>query len=485
MATPSNLAGFSSSVTTTNNTLVAKYTLTAPAGSTVSVEFGLDTTYGRATWSVAAPSGGGPVSILVAGMYANSLYHMRALVDLGGVIFPDKDQTFQTGAVPLADLPLLNANSFGTPSPGVELVNANPSSVCVSDLQGQFIWYYFNQNDAKYYGDPLPLKPLANGNYMALVTNRYSNKPITAPYGVLREFDLAGDTIREIDLPTLNQKLLNMKTPFGRAVKADFYSHDFWNMSNGYVVVIVQELVQVKGVQGGVWGDNLIVLDDTFTPVWVWSTFDVLDINRRSPLWNPDNDWTHCNAIQETPDGNFLLSVRNQSWVLKIDYAGGTGNLQWTLGYEGDFQLQNSTSTDDWFAAQHFPHILTTSGSNITALTIMDNGNDRVPPVSAPYSRGIVMQIDETSNPKTAQVVWQWPAPPSTLYSYWGGSVVRLANGNMEICMSYPYPAQAPPLSFVVEVDPVNQNMIWEMIVTPADAYRSYRIPSLYPGVQW
>ena len=95
---------------------------------------------------------------------------------------------------------------------------------------------------------------------MAMVTNRYSRPAPPTPYGVLREFDLAGDTIRELDLPTLNQKIQNMKTPFGRSVKADYYSHDFWNMSNGYVVVIVQELAQVKGIKGGVWGDNLIVL---------------------------------------------------------------------------------------------------------------------------------------------------------------------------------------------------------------------------------
>ena len=481
MPTPSNLAGFSSSVAPTSNPLVAKYTLIAPAGSTVSIEFGLNTTYGRSTWSVAAPSGGGTVSILVAGMCPVSLYHMRALVNLNGVITPDIDHTFQTDAPPIEYLPTTLAMSVGTPCPGVELVNANPTGVCATDLDGMVVWYYLNQSDLKYQGAPLPLKPLASGNFMALITNRYSRPVPLARYGVLREFDLAGDTIREIDIPTLNQKIRNMKTPFGRSVKAEYFSHDFWNMSNGDVVFIVQELANLPGT-GDVWGDSLIVLDQSFNPVWVWSTFDVLDINRHPYSWDPARDWTHSNAVQQTPDGNFLLSVRNQSWVLKIDYAGGTGNVLWKLGYQGDFQLQNANN-DDWFFAQHFPHILTTSGSNITSLTVIDNGNYRVPwPLMKQYSRALIVKIDETSNPKTAKIAWQWPSAPD-FYSYWGGSVVKLPNGNMEICMSDPYPDQ--DISFAIEVDATTLQTVWEMLIMPADAYRSYRIPSLYPGVQW
>ncbi len=33
--------------------------------------------------------------------------------------------------------------------------------------------------------------------------------------------------------------------------------------------------------------------------------------------------------------------MRNQSWILKIDYANGTGtgNVLWKLGQDGDFTL--------------------------------------------------------------------------------------------------------------------------------------------------
>ena len=73
--------------------------------------------------------------------------------------------------------------------PGVELVNLNPMAACVADLQGNIIWYYLNQADLLQDGHPMPMRPLSNGNMMALITNRYTKDK--TPYCVLREFDLA------------------------------------------------------------------------------------------------------------------------------------------------------------------------------------------------------------------------------------------------------------------------------------------------------
>ena len=80
MATNLPASDFASSVTKTNHPLVAKFSIVVPTGTTVSVEFGLDTKYGRSTSAVPAPAGGGLVSILVAGMMPATLYHMRAVV---------------------------------------------------------------------------------------------------------------------------------------------------------------------------------------------------------------------------------------------------------------------------------------------------------------------------------------------------------------------------------------------------------------------
>jgi len=485
MATSLSTSTFSSSVTQTKNSLVANYTLTIPDGSQARVQFGLTTSYGTYTWWVPAPSGGGVVSILVAGMLPGSVYHMSALVQLAnGTTVSDIDYTFNSGDLPLNSMPVLTVTSPGTPSPGVELVNLNPLSPVVADLQGNIIWYYFNKEDMDHKGHPMPIKQLPNGNMMALITNRYT-KGDSAPYCVLREVDLASDTVtgpyglREIHMKDLNEKLKKIKTHYGRTVQVNYYSHDFLPLPNRHVILICQEFVTVKyeGVEILVWGDALVDLDEKFDPVWVWSAFDVLDINRHPFLWLPNYDWTHCNCIQATPDGNLMLSVRNQSWVLKLDYASGTGTgaIIWKLGYQGDFTLTNG-GPDDWFFQQHYPNPLTTSLTQITSISVIDNGNQRAG-AGQPFSRGLLLSIDETQ--MTAEVTWQYPTS-DYFFSYWGGDVVPLANGDIEICMSDPYPTH----SFAREVT-TDQQLVWQMDIHPAYAYRSYRIPSLYPNVEW
>jgi len=108
----------------------------------------------------------------------------------------------------------------------------------------------------------------------------------------------------------------------------------------------------------------------------------------------------------------------------------------------------------------------------------VDNGNYRVASDPPPYSRAIIMNLDETN--QKATVEWQYPVSPN-YFSYWGGNVVQLANGNVEICMSDP----SPKGSTVVEVSYDRKQVVWRMEISPPQAYRSYRIPSLYPGVQW
>src|ERR1700740_1821418 len=73
------------SVTSTANPLVAQYTIKQiQSGSTAWVEFGTDTNYGRQTSPVPDPastSSGVTLNVLVAGMLAQTTYHMRAHVN--------------------------------------------------------------------------------------------------------------------------------------------------------------------------------------------------------------------------------------------------------------------------------------------------------------------------------------------------------------------------------------------------------------------
>ena len=87
--------------TNTNNVQVAQYAVTPPSPANVSVQFGLDTTYGLNTWTQPNSTLGSPVSLYVAGMKQSTPYHMRGLIAFAdGSSFNDADFTFTTGALP-------------------------------------------------------------------------------------------------------------------------------------------------------------------------------------------------------------------------------------------------------------------------------------------------------------------------------------------------------------------------------------------------
>ncbi len=144
-------------------------------------------------------------------------------------------------------------------------------------------------------------------------------------------------------------------------------------------------------------------------------------------------DWTHCNALVYMPDGNLLLSSRHQSWVLKIQYLDGLGNgdVLWRFGPDGDFTLTPNDPTQ-WFWDQHYPVLLKVDGSKIT-LGLYDNGNQRPHDgqqcylTNSCYSRGVIFDLDEST--LTADIAWQYKLP----FRIWGGSIVTLPNGNIEI----------------------------------------------------
>jgi len=503
---------FFPSISPTSHPLVAKYTITLVEGVKVTVQFGLTTAYGRTTTPVQSPPGGGPVSILIAGMKASTTYHVRARIQWpDGKWLDTPDQTFTTGALPNIALPTLSATTSAnqTPNPGVELINViDPTGIsAVADIAGNILWYYDNTADSSWLGYAFPIKPLKNGNMLASITNLYSaGVPQTIPYNsVLREIDLVGNPVRELYLADLNAALTKM----GSDVQALCYSHDVLPLWNGHTILLVQQqksvwLTAPPGPgQFTILGDAMVDLDENFNPVWTWSAFDWLDVNRHPMEFTAaaGYDWTHCNGIQLAPDGNLVLSSRHQNWLMKIDYQGGAGSgaILWKLGYQGDFTLVGSaTQPTDWFFAQHYPNLLSASGDKITSLSVFDNGNDRCyampggctatnPAPPPPFSRGVIFKIDETA--RTAQLAWQYLL---NVYSWWGGNVMQLVNGDIEICASEPVPIgqPIPPSdvpSQVVELAPGGQTpvIVWQMKVSPGGTYRSYRIGSLYPGVIW
>jgi arylsulfate sulfotransferase len=497
-STPSDAQG---SVTGTQNPLVALYTIRTGCLGQMMVEFGPTTSYGRNTawYPVTTPY---YTSAEVAGMRASTTYHMRAQVKCAnGTTSTAPDTTFTTGPLPSSPVffPELvvsrpNPSLSSTENPGIEYISVQHSGTPAyyTDRDGNVIWYYYAAGAIAF-----PFKLLPNGNVLLSLTDgkTFSN---------LREVDLAGNTIREMTTPDLQHKMANAGgfdfIPFG-------FSHDFALLPNGHVVAIVlcyKSFTNLPGYPGTmlVTGDCIVDLDQNWNPVWGWSSFDHLDVNR---YLDGLPDWTHSNALlYSANDGNLILSVRNQSWILKIDYQNGTGsgNILWHLGYQGDFAVTNEgVPSDDpslWFSLQHFPIILSQNGP-VTTLGIFDNGDLRVyasngtlcsfPNIATPhtplcYSRPVIFQVDESS--MVANIVW---ADPLKYYGQWGGAINQFANGNVEFELNAPLVLPVPNLaSYIQEVTGTSDpQVVWQMNFFPATAYayRAYRVPSLYNGVTW
>src|SRR5579884_3936363 len=233
-------------VSPTINVLVAQYTMSLPDGAKMKVEFGPDTSYGLSTWQESPPSGGGTVNMLVAGMRASTTYHMRAVVDLpDGAVFQDVDHTFQTGTLPATRVPQITVTTSGTlqPNPGVEKLTLNnlatqfssnnPLQAIVTDLQGNVIWYYDVDPTGTANLSPLPYRFLPNGHVLVnAVVVGIAGDGIG---GDLREIDLVGNIIREMNADELNRRL----AAAGYNLTISAIHHDFCLLPNGHVILLI------------------------------------------------------------------------------------------------------------------------------------------------------------------------------------------------------------------------------------------------------
>jgi hypothetical protein len=121
----------------------------------------------------------------------------------------------------------------------------------------------------------------------------------------------------------------------------------------------------------------------------------------------------------------------------------------------------------------------------------MDNGNDRMFPAPTGqvmckpgtpgsaqcYSTVPDLELNESN--MTATMIAHDVPPPSS-FSFFGGNVEQLENGDMHIDFCAPTTG-----AIVQELDPTASHVIWQATTPGADQFRVDRLPSLYPGVQW
>lgn len=493
--------GTSSSVSSTSNPQVALYVFNARSAGEVTVEFGPTTAYGFETSQHDIPSGGAPIRIYVAGMRANTLYHMRAVAKYSdGTTQTDPDQTFTTSKYSTT-LPQITAttSSGQTPQPGIELINelGTPAApIVATDLSGNIIWAYVPST-------PIPApallqapKLLPNGDFLTVIGS-IPAIPNTIPPGTpawIREIDLVGNTINQLTLAQLNLEL----QVANYNVTLVTLHHDVTILPNGHILVLGATFKNVvlagETTPTQVLGDVIVDLDTNLNPVWVWNEFDHLEVSGHLGWEFPD--WTHTNAIlYSKDDGNLLVSLRAQNWIVKVDYnnGAGTGDVIWRLGEGGDFTLKGGVDPTDWFYAQHGPNFTTANTTGIFGLTVMDNGNDRQYPSGPPnivcatgtappcYSTIQVFQINEVT--KTATLTFH-QILPGNLYSYFGGDSEVLPNGDVhyDLCG---LPPTAPASQMSEYTNTQTPQSVWNLQLGGSHAYRANRIPSLYPGVQW
>jgi hypothetical protein len=353
------------------------------------------------------------------------------------------------------------------------------------DNAGNLVWYY--DYDASV-GFPQPMKLLPNGHILMNLSQAPAGSATTD--GLVQEIDLAGNVISQFTLADLN----NWLSAAGSSLVANSIHHDFVPLPNGHLILLVnhyESFTNLPGYPGttAVLGDALVDLDENHNPVWVWDSFNHLDVNRH-PMNFPD--WTHANAVLYSPDdGNLLLSMRHQNWVIKIDYEDGqgTGDVIWHLGYQGDFTLTNGQNPD-WFYAQHYANILSPNSTGVFQLGVFDNGDDRVVDANgdvcgtsgqpACSSRVPIFQVDEAG--MTATLLWQDNLSP--VYSFWGGSMQQLNGTN--VVFGITTPSDDPTGARYMEVtDAPTPQVVLQMEISGQNCYRAVHLPSLYPGVQW
>lgn len=256
---------------------------------------------------------------------------------------------------------------------------------------------------------------------------------------------------------------------------------------------IAETINGVSGIPAGtvVTENVLIDWDPQQGAVWTWSTFDHLDLTH-APYGI--SDWTHGNAvIYSSDDGDLIFSMRNQNWIVKINYADGKGDgsIVWRFGPGGDFSLAGQEAPIEWNYGQHYPTLQSENSSGIFTLMFFNNGNNRLMDsnndvcgslgVGECYSSVPIFELNEYT--KTASLVWEDNLSPA--YSICCGDALVLPNGNVEFDVAAD--VNTSNVSYIEEVTQTQApELVWRMdIQGQLLAYRGFRIPSLYPGQVW
>jgi hypothetical protein len=415
-------------------------------------------------------SAGTSMNFYLAGLYAETAYLANAELDSGEASSPVQ---FETGLLPAMEFShqVLKAAPAGT-AQNVLLATTAEGQIA-TDLDGRVLW--FNPSPQTYATSVDP-----GGFIWGFIEN--FDRPIEEQ--AIRKVDLQGRTVLETNAWRVNEQLAAM----GKRQISGFH-HEVRTLSDGRIValaVVEQLLTDVQGPGTlDVLGDMIIVFDGDLQVVWTWDAFDHLDVTRKATMGEvcplggggcppfylapTANDWTHGNAVHETPDGHLIFSARHQDWLIKIDYAGGAGDghVIWRLGKDGDFSLAGRDPSA-WFSHQHDGNF---ESSN--RLLVFDNGNMRVRAANgAGNSAGQVLELDEQN--RVATLVLN---ADLGVFAPAVGSAQRLQNGNYHFLAGF-VPAPGGLTAYSLEIN--RSGVVVSSVKADTLVYRSFRMMDLY-----
>lgn len=347
--------------------------------------------------------------------------------------------SFQTGELQSGLQSQLNV-TVNEPSPdrGYTFfgVTGNSPEYVAVDSEGFIVWHYplrpWEASAASI------IRPLGPGRLLIMLADEF------------RIIDTAGNTLHRYVQPP------EVPSPF---------HHEGVMLPDGRLLALSSEVRPTQTPDFGpinVLADIVVELDPNSNLLSRWSSFDTLDPTRfPGPLSRQGGsgtlDWTHSNAIDYSPvDDTYLVSVRNQNWVVNVDRA--TQQVLWKLGEDGDFDL----TAGEWFTSQH-----ASAWTSTGELMLYDNGNESSPQ----RSRAVVYALDMDS--MTAQQTWEWRVP---FFTPVVGDIDELSSGFLVTAGigSGPWPAS------IFEVSNTGQ-VRWQLEVRGNFVYRAERVAEISP----
>jgi hypothetical protein len=434
-----------------NNVLSAIVTLGATDAVGARIEILGEPGGARATRMT--PIGEEPIALPLLGLYPETDYQLRPVVvgHAGEQVLGDW-LSFRTGALPDSIVTLEIAGS-GAPSPGLTLMapirspGINPQHPAVLiDGSGRVVWYHEVSGAVS----DLQLQP--NGHITAGISAG-SVSPYTA--GVYAEWDALGNEVESWtavghDLTDLHELRLLDGGDDAALFGYETRTMDLTPVGKPADATVVSNVLERVGRDG--------------TVLFSWDFFDHFGLAEADDMawqgpWAAGYDFTHANAIDVLPGGDYLLSVRHLSTVVRVD--GETGEIKWRMGKGRGNQFQFVDDPKGGFWNMHAVRRLSNGH-----ITLIDNGNGDTPP----SSRAVEYAIDEEA--KTATLVWSFEPG---VFSCCMGYAQRLSNGNTLVNLGQDYR--------VFEVT-AGGDVIWEARLPSHGAgfsgiYRASRIGSL------